>query len=388
MKVGLFLHFDFTVNGMLFNELETYNVLFDSDRIEKIYIFDYKGKYSRMCQKFDFEYTRVIVDGYQDVGKFSKADVILTWDSYQDLFGGIISKKALDIYRIFSGITNDLEIKMCFRICDFRHYMRDYRDMILERSVNHRGGEKFCKMNKEHLHDLDEVKKINYDNVYFMCNGSKTINDWSWITLTSSMPFLSKEHIKDHTFYVSDDILFRYNEYYDKFKGYDGDYSNKKFMLYQVGNLNQSKGRKIRKIMENSNVRLFLRTSVHEPNDKVRGMDMIDLVEDPLYGDSMYDELHGYLAYLFVGNGDKVSRYFNKTMYDASIGRTVFLIYRNIDRNGIYKDFEEYMFDDGSELMEKMMWLKNSDYEMHLKNQREMLLKNLSKNDFFDFLDI
>lgn len=41
MKVGFFLHFDFTLKGMHFNELKCYNTIFNHPNIEKIYIFDY-----------------------------------------------------------------------------------------------------------------------------------------------------------------------------------------------------------------------------------------------------------------------------------------------------------------------------------------------------------
>jgi len=91
----------------------------------------------------------------------------------------------------------------------------------------------------------------------------------------------------------------------------------------------------------------------------------------------MYRELNKYNAYLFVGKGDDISYYFNKTLYDASIGRTVFLIYAKVDEENIYHELSDYVFNDAKELKEKYEWIK-VDYQAHLDKQREVLLRNLS----------
>ena len=376
MKVGFFLHFDFTMNGMLFNELRCYNSIFNHPGIEKVYIFDYKGKYSAMCKDFDFEYTRVLVNGIDDVEKFTKVDVLFTWDWYQDFFGGVISPKAVDLYKILSHITNEQDLKVYFRICDFKHQMRDYKKMIQDRISNTDSGEKFVERNPKHLHSLDNIKTANYDNVHFVCNGSRDVYDWSWITLTKSMDFLKKEDVQSRSYYLSDDILFRYEECYEELS-YLADNVEKKELLYHVGNLNAGKVRKIKEIMKVSEIPLFLRTAERTLNGSLRKVSSITMVETPIVRTEMYEELNSYLAYLFVGKGEETSYYFNKTMYDASIARTVFLIYGSIDSENIYHELNDYVFNDPDELKEKFEWIKK-DYKTHLRVQREVLLKNLS----------
>lgn len=384
MKVGFFLHFDFTMNGMLFNELRCYNSIFNHPSIEKVYIFDYKGKYSAMCKDFDFEYTRVLVNGIDDVEKFTKVDVLFTWDWYQDFFGGVISPKAVDLYKILSHITNEQDLKVYFRICDFKHQMRDYKKMIQDRISNTDSGEKFVERNPKHLHSLDNIKTANYDNVHFVCNGSRDVYDWSWITLTKSMDFLKKEDVQSRSYYLSDDILFRYEECYEELS-YLADNVEKKELLYHVGNLNAGKVRKIKEIMKVSEIPLFLRTAERTLNGSLRKVSSITMVETPIVRTEMYEELNSYLAYLFVGKGEETSYYFNKTMYDASIARTVFLIYGSIDSENIYHELNDYVFNDPDELKEKFEWIKK-DYKTHLQVQREVLLKNLSTEtmDIFD----
>ena len=389
LRVGFFLHFDFTMNGMLFNELKCYNTIFNHPNIEKIYIFDYKGKYSAMCKDFDFEYTRVLVKGIDDAEKFKKVDVLFTWDWYQDFFAGTVSPKAVDVYRIISKITNEFNQKVYFRICDSKHYMKDYKRMIEERANETEPGQKFIQRNTKHVHKLENIDYINFDNIYFLCNGSRSVRDWSWETLTDSMPFLEKEYVQDHSVYLSDDILFRYEECYDQMSELNID--DKIDMLYHVGNLNAGKVKKLKAVMKNSEIELFLRTPPRTLNNGLKTIPSIKMEEEPIYRDEMYTELNKYMAYLFVGKGDDVSCYFNKTLYDASIGRTVFLIYKKVDKDNIYYELSDYVFNDAKELKEKYEWIKN-DYENHLRIQREVLLRNLSTeameifNDETEFL--
>jgi hypothetical protein len=375
MKVGFFLHFDFTMNGMLFNELRCYNTLFNHPNIEKVYIFDYKGKYSHMLDEFDFEFTRVHVNGFADVEKFTKVDLLFTWDWYQDFFGGVISPKAVDLYKILSHITNEQDLKVYFRICDFKHEMRDYKKMIQDRINTTESGIKFVERNPKHLHSLDNVKMTNYDNVYFLCNGNREVCDWSWITLTKTMPFLEKENVQNRSCYISDDILFRYEECYENNSNLG--IEEKKNLLYHVGNLNPGKVRKIKEIMKSSEVPLFLRTAERTINGSLRKISSIEMIEEPIVKDEMYKELNSYIAYLFVGKGEDSSYYFNKTLYDASIARTVFLIYGKIDSENIYRELSDYVFNDEKELKEKFEWIKEN-YQDHLDVQREVLQKNLS----------
>jgi hypothetical protein len=379
MKVGFFLHFDFTLKGMLFNELRCYNDIFNHPNIEKIYIFDYKGKYAEMRKDFDFEYTLVHIKSYEDVEKFNKVDILFTWDWYQDFFAGTISPKAIDVYKIISKFTNEYDKKVYFRICDTKHFMKDYKYMIEERANDTEPGKKFALRNEATVNLLDDTPRLNYENVYFLCNGSRKVYDWSWETLTHSIPFLEKDYVKSHSVYLSDDILFRYEECYHQNSHLKT--KKKKDLLYQVGNLNGGKVKMLKKVMKKSEVPLFLRTVKRSINNGLKNIDSIHIEESPIYRSEMYKELNEYNAYLFVGKGDEKSSYFNKTLYDASIGRTVFLIYKGVDSENIYHELSDYIFENEEELKEKFEWIKK-DYDTHLTTQRSVLLKNLSTENF------
>ena len=377
MNIGIFLHFDYAMGGMLFNENRCYNEIFNNPAVDKIYVFDYKGKYSKMCWDFDFEYTRVIINSYADVEKFKKVDLLFTWDGYQDFFAGTISPKAVEIYKIISYFTNELDKKVVYRICDSRHFMRDYKHMIVQRKESDaKKKNAFALRNASNLHSLDDTKHLKYENCFFLCNGSRTVSDWSWKTLTGSMPFLSREFVQKKSIYLSDDILFRYTECFEANSQLK--ISDKIEKLYHVGNLNSGKVKMIRSAMKNSKIKLFLRTVFRSMNNGLRKIDSIELNEEGIFRDEMYKELNRYKAYLFVGKGDVSSCYFNKTLYDASIARTVFLIYGKIDSENIYSSLSEYVFNDEKELLEKFNSLTPENYQEHLDKQRKVLLDNLS----------
>jgi hypothetical protein len=382
MNIGIFLHFDFTLEGMLFNELRCYNSIFKHPSIDKIYVFDFKGKFGTLLLDFDFEFTRVIVSTPGDVEKFKKVDVIFTWDWYQDFFAGIIGKKPVMIYKIFSKLTNEVDAKIYFRICDSTHYMKDYKRMIADKAAMGEIGRKFVERNADMYHSLDDIPFVNYDKAYFLCNGSRKVCDWSWVTLGESMPFIPKEEIQRKTVYLSDDILFRYSEFYEKMNYLSAE--KKEMKLYHVGNMNLKKSKRIRDVSKMTSLPIVVRTSYNYTVTGLRKLSNVELYEDPIYREAMYEELNKYHAYLFVGKGGDHSYYFNKTLYDASIARTVFLIYGKTDTGNLYHEFSDYVFNTGEELEEKFEWIK-ADYEDHLAKQREVLLKNLS-DETFSFL--
>jgi hypothetical protein len=383
MNVGIFLHFDFTLNGMLFNELRCYNAIFKDPAIEKIYVFDFKGKFGTLLLDFDFEFTRVIVSSPDDVDKFRKVDVIFTWDWYQDFYAGVIGKKPVMIYKIFSKLTNEVGTRIYFRICDSTHYMKDYKRMIAEKAAQGETGRKFAERNAEMYHSLDDIPFVDYTNSYFLCNGSRKVCDWSWVTLGQSMPFIPKEDIQRKTLYLSDDILFRYTEFYEKMSYLAS--TEKEMKLYHVGNMNLKKSKRIRDITKKTSLPIVVRTSQNFTTTGLKKFPNLHLEEEPIFRDEMYTELNKYHAYLFVGKGDDYSYYFNKTLYDASIARTVFLIYGKIDTGNLYHELSDYVFNDEVELMQKFEWIKE-DYQKHLEFQREVLISNLS-DETFSFLD-
>ena len=373
MTAGIFISFDFTINQMLNSEAQNYNDLLNIPEITDIIVYDFDNSTERICKNFTFDYKIIKIKSYKDFNLLDKADAIFTWQWHQDLVKGTISIKQIEVYKLFSYYTNTLNRKMYFRICDNKHFMKDYKHTIEVLSKH----EIIQNINGSKIFSLEKTTRINYSNCYYICNGSRSIADWCWKTLCFSMPFLNKEQIQQNTIYFSDDILFRYSENYEKFSELRKN-TDKIEKLYHVGNLNDTKLECFKIIYEKCDIPTVCRLSKKPVVDEIKSISTYLEIKTPgLYNDEMYQELNKYQAYLFFGKGYADSSYHNKTLYDSSVAGTVFLIFKQIDINGIFHDLTDYYFNNEIELKEKFDWIKNN-YEQHLEIQKSFLMKNLS----------
>lgn len=374
MVAGIFISFDFTINKMIFTEARSYNELLPSLGFDEIHVFDFDEKASNIIEEFTFKFTYHKITSYEDFHLFTKADVLFTWQWHQEFRKMKIVKKQVDVYKILSDYTNVLKRKIYFRICDTRHFMRDYKYMIEQFTVS----KLFQEVNGSKLFSLTNTDIMNYDLCYYICNGSRTICDWSWKTLRHAMPFLEVEQIQEHTTYISDDILFRYTELYEKMSHLEK--TEKIPALYNVGNLNDQKVLRFKEILTKkttNKVKSVLRSSMKTVFiDQLKDYN-VEILTPSLNGEIIFEEISKYTAYVFIGNGDADLSYHNKTLYDASIARTVFLIYQKTDCYGTLKELSDYYFNDEKELIKKFKWI-SQNYKSHLKIQRDFLLKHLS----------
>ena len=375
MKVGLFISFDFTIGGMIFTEARNYNNLFDKSYVKEIVVFGFDSNVEKICKEFKFPYKLVKINSCNDAHLFEQVDVLFTWQWHQEFDKLKISRKQIDVYKILSYFTLDLHRKIYFRICDTRHFMRDYKFMIREARKN----QFIIEENGSKIFALDKTSFIDYSKCYYICNGSREIKDWCHKSLTFSMPFLTSEMIQPNTIYLSDDILFCYSELYNELSYLEN--IEKSDKLYHVGNLNPQKVERFKELLAKPKNDIVLRLSNKEVLNKELREYKVELRIPGLYGIPMYEELSQHNAYVFIGNGDADTSYINKTLYDASIARTVFLIYKRVDCFNQLEELSDYYFDNATELAFKAKWIKKN-YSVHLEKQRNFLLKKLSTEKF------
>ena len=359
------------MSGMIFTEARNYNDILNNPSIDEITVFDFNEN-TAIYNEFKFNYKLEKIRDFSDFEKFKDIDILFSWQWHQEFKDGIISHKHIESYKILSKFSNLPSKKLFFRLCDTRHFMRDYKDMI-EKS---RLGTNFIEDNGSRIFCLDKFDRIDYSKCFYICNGSRSLTDWAWVTLTYSMPFLDKETIQKRCIYLSDDILFRYSELYKELEYLTQ--SKKVDKLYHVGNLNDQKIRRFNNEFEDLNIPTVLRVSRKAINDKLNLNESIEVRTPGMFGAKMYEELSTHTAYLFIGNGDADLAYINKTLYDASVARTVFLIFKGTDCYGLLNEMSDYYFSDIEELREKYKWIKES-YNDHLIKQREFLILNISK---------
>ncbi len=375
MRVGIFITFDFTMRGMIFTEARNYNDILSDPSIDEIVVFDFDENVG-IYNEFNFNYKLEKIKSFSDFEKFQNIDVLFTWQWHQQFKENGISYKHTEIYKILSKFSSLPSKKIFFRLCDTRHFMKDYKHMI----ENARLSSDFVEKNGSRIFCLDKFDRIDYEKCFFVCNGSRSLNDWAWVTLTFSMPFLEKESVKKHCIYLSDDVLFRYSELYEELKYLEK--TEKIEKLYHVGNLNEQKIRRFNNEFKNLSIPTVLRLSRKTINDSLKTNENVEVRTPGLFGAKMYNELSSHTAYLFIGNGDADLAYVNKTLYDASIARTVFLIFKGTDCYGLLSEMSDYYFSNVEELREKYEWIKES-YSYHLSIQRSFLLRNLSTEKLY-----
>jgi hypothetical protein len=374
MTAGIFITYDFTLSGMLSSEAKNYKEIFEELGIDKVIVYDFgrPGKFNHILEEFEFEFEHRRIRRSEDFHLLDDADVMFGWLWRQLFEKSMINDVYVENYKALSYYTNQLKRKVFFRLCDVRHFMSDYKELIKKEISDGF----FRAVNGSKIFSLEKTERIDYTLCRFVCNGSREISDWSTATLQVYMPFLPEDLIKSSTVYLSDDILFRYSIMYDKFSHLS--IENKTDGIYHVGNLNSQKIERFTEVLS-SELNATLRLNIGSSGKVVSDLKLpATIIRKPLYGEKIFEEINSFKYYLFIGNGDADIAYLNKTLYDCSISRTIFLVYRSIDINGVFEPISEYYFEDSKSLKQLMDKLKNDDYEEHLKKQRDFLLANLS----------
>jgi hypothetical protein len=164
---------------------------------------------------------------------------------------------------------------------------------------------------------------------------------------------IKKEQLNNRKIYVSDKILFTYNyrlnEYSDiKIK----EPINKKILF--IGFLNNSVHGNRTKTL----IKLFeedVKTKIKVISNGINLLNniknkSIELSNETVYGKKYIETLNSHLAYLFIGKGNSINKYINKTIYDCIIAKTPVVIYRKCDENHLIFKSDEFYFNDINEL--------------------------------------
>ena len=153
-----------------------------------------------------------------DNGQFSGFFAYMLRNNF---FGGAIDPRCKMAYCISSYVTNELDLPLFIRTPDSEYLYQDYRQMVKDRLDSKTSGLKFKQVNSDQYPMIMAWPRIKYDNVYWIANGSDKIYDWAPDVLYNEVPdSLKADDIKeslDRVLYVSDDILFGYHEYKDKY---------------------------------------------------------------------------------------------------------------------------------------------------------------------------
>ena len=105
MTCGIFISFNFAMNGMLFNEAENYNHFIKQLKPAKVIVYSYDDSYKDISSHFKFQFEHVDLEK-EEASRILDADVMFTWQWHQEFINNRISYKQVYIYKILSLFSN------------------------------------------------------------------------------------------------------------------------------------------------------------------------------------------------------------------------------------------------------------------------------------------
>ena len=329
--------------------------------------------------------------------KFYKLDEnfsgFFTYMLRNNFFGGAIDPRCKMAYCISSYVTNELKKPLYIRTPDSEYKYQDYRHMVELRLNNSKSGENFKELNKDQYKMILAWPRIDYSKVRWIANGSDKIYDWAPDVLYNEVSDdLKSEDIKDsldRVLYVSDDVLFGYHEYKEKYdyevnQNHEGKIC---FAGFLKGSVAEKRPKVLRQIFGKNKTKMPVR--IFGPGStEIKTLDLpnIERIEDSFQGKDFYDFLNRQMAMIHFGKGKDNYSYIAKSIYDCAIANVPSLIYLPCDQNKIIFGDHRFYFSDEQELYSLYNQLLNLDVrESFIRDQREWIENTLSNKMYPNF---
>ena len=233
---------------------------------------------------------------------------------------------------------------------------------------------------------VNNYPEWDYSNCYWFANGAKEIYDWlpetMWDREDADMRRSTREQIAANTVYLSDDIFFMVRHNYERFSKLSTEARSK--TLFYIGffdTFNTKRAKAFETIWKKNEykipLKIFGKGTENIKKIAGKGFSNIKIEEGWVRGDSSkyFDILNKHLAFVFVGKGNPVNRYINKTIYDAVVARTPIVAYRPCDTNHVCMTSDEMYFETEEQL--------NVIYQKLLDpNERERIIKEQAADLF------
>lgn len=311
-----------------------------------------------------------------------------------NFFGGVIDPRCKMNYIICSCVTNDLNKPLFFRVPDSEYNYQDYKQMINVRSASKTSGPKFKEDNKSQLLMINAWPLINYENVYWIANGSDQIYDWAPNVLLNNVKdyFIADgiEDSLDKVLYVSDDILFGYHENLESLNlECNPNHDNKiTFAGYLKGSVASKRPKRLKEIFGKN--KHEIPTRIFGPGCKeipaIQDKDNIELMERSFQGDEYIKFLNEQFAIIHFGKGKDNYSYVAKSIYDCGIAGVPSLIYLPCDQKRLIFNHPSFYFSDEAELKKKYIELQSPGMrEEYVRIQREWIDNTLTHKMYETF---
>jgi hypothetical protein len=391
MRIAVLVYSDPTRDGVIRSELTYLNPLLEGvdAQITFVVVGEYfKRWYLKRKDLFTFKHDFRAVTSLEEATGFDEFDAVVTYPGLNNTYGGVMSRTNVIGYAIISRITNSGG-RAFVRLNDSELTFRDYKTFCAYKA---RTSEAFAPKNTELVGLLESVPKWDYSRVHWLANGTKSKCDWVANTVSTRVPptqkFVDEATAAANAIYVSDDVFFSVHA---KAKSMGlapkPDPDPRLFFVGFFDNINTKRADTVRKIVGPGNpngLSMVIRGKGTELLSDVAALPGMEVREEVTQGDvpEFYSELNGYLAYVFIGKGNKVTKYVGKTVYDCVIAGVPVACYAGCDSLGIAFANREYYFSNGAGLaaiQERLLdpatrarWVREQreDIEVHLEDNR------------------
>jgi hypothetical protein len=316
--------------------------------------------------ELNFPMSIIKVESREDLPKLNGLSGLFSYMTRNNFFGGKIDGACIKNYMINAYCTRDLGIPLFIRTPDSEYHYKDYKRMIdvrIESAIP-----SVPRFIEENQHRFDMIPDyVDYSKVYFVANGSDVICDWvkdvAHYDLPENLRMLSPEEISERTIYVSDADLFNVWSHYRKYSYLEtnAEYDKLVFIGYLSGSVAKNRLKILPKIFKENLHEIPTDIIGPGASDILIDRSDVDLKDKGIYGDSFFEELNKYLAYIFIGKGNKINKYINKTVYDCISARCPVIVFSECDQTGIIFNNREYYFSNESELNEILNKLRDPE---------------------------
>jgi hypothetical protein len=398
-KIGILMFGDPTRGGTINSEVKFLKSLYENNTECEFYILTVNPSITKRIIRdkeilYNFPHEIITIFNEGDMPKLNFLNAIITYPGHSNFFGGYLNDNIVKMYKIISKCTNELMMPVFIRINDSEIKVRDYR-LMCEIRLKDKETSAFMKdpINVEKARNLVSWKSWNYNNIYWFANGSKNSCDWVKETMynreNENYRCSTKENFEKNTIYVSDDILFLIRKNFEKYKIFENKFQHNEKFCY-IGffdTVNTARAKAFNTLFKDNihsiPIKIFGKGT--EILTKLKGKNNIEIEEGYIKGDSKeyFEFLNSHMAYIFIGKGQKESRYIGKTVYDAVVARIPIIVYKKCDEKHIIFSSDEYYFNNEEELYLIYNKLKNKDIrEQWIKEQQEEIFNNLPISDF------
>jgi hypothetical protein len=377
LKIGILITNDVTMDGKIMSEFLYFNAVYEKQKqytpdlivdlitlsknsLRLVERYDVASLEGDSC--FDFPHKTILVTDDIGIERVSdEYDILITTRNYGVIFGGMLSGRSILQYKL-SNMFSRKNKPVMIRVTDSEDVACDYLKLAM---LNIDGMEKNIKDKNPEAYEqaktfVETQQFIDYNNVYWLANGSPKIN-WLYDTVLNKKSagplagLVSEDVVKRNTIYLSDDIFFLVKENHSKYGYLDKTVpkNNSFCFIGFLSGINKTRLKVFNNLLKENPANLPPIHFFGDVDKLSSDIPVVDIEQGSILGNSpeYFEFINNHLAYLFVGKGRENISYVGKTCYDSLVARTPIVVYSKCDVDRVmFPNNPEFYFDNVTEL--------------------------------------